>query len=103
MTARWVVVAALGLAGCKDKVEAPASCKAFTATIAKIGECKVLPESSRALIRRQVDMINRAIGQLESADAGDQAKRMIKTLDEMCVRQNENIKTMYAKIAPDCL
>lgn len=103
MSARWLVVAALAVAGCKDKVAAPPSCKALTSTIAKIGECKLLPESTRSLIKRQVDNVNRALEQLESVEGGERAKQLVKTLDEMCTKQNESVRTMYAKTAPSCL
>ena len=86
--------------GCsKTKVK---ECEALVATAEKIQKCEKIPPESRKSIKDGVETIRSALKMLE--DVGDEApKEQLDMLAKTCQRQNDQIREMYEKVAPECL
>ena len=95
-----VLLAALLVAGCsKTKIK---ECEALVSTAEKIEKCEKIPADSRAEIKRGVVQIKEALKVLE--DVGDQApKDQLDMLAKTCQGQNDKIRELYEKVAPECL
>jgi hypothetical protein len=95
-----IVFACLLVMGCgKTKIK---ECEALVVTAQKIEKCDKIPASNRQEISRGVSQIKEALKVLE--DVGDQApKDQLEMLAKTCQGQNDKIRELYEKVAPECL
>jgi hypothetical protein len=90
----------LVVAACK-KTKIP-ECEDLVKTAEKIEKCEKIPADKRAEIRTGTDQIRNALKLLE--DVGDQAEQsQLDGLAKTCKQQNETIRDLYQKVAPECL
>ena len=97
---KLILLALLAAAACsKTKIK---ECEALVSTAEKIEKCDKVPAENRTQIKQGVEQIRTALKMLE--DVGDQApKDQLEMLARTCKEQNDQIRTMYEKVAPECL
>ena len=97
----FLLVAAILIAGACSKTKVK-ECEALVSTAEKIEKCEKIPAENRADIKRGVEQIRTALKMLE--DVGDQApKSQLDMLAKTCQTQNDKIRELYEKVAPECL
>ena len=96
---RLVLALAL-VAGCsKNRVK---ECEELVHACEKIQSCATLPESSRESLKSAVKSAKDALEMIE--DAGDRvSKEHLESVGRICQRQNDMLRRLYEKSAPECL
>ena len=79
-------------------------CDDLVATAEQLEKCDQLDAASRADISTATKQIRGALKMLDDVGGADKAPaEQIELLRTNCKSQNEMIRDMYAKAAPDCL
>jgi hypothetical protein len=100
ITGRWLGCLALA-AGCSG--ERVAECDAMLETVEKVGACDRLDTTQRAQIDQAVRSIRDALDRLEDVGPGRAPAALLSEAKATCAKQNEAIRQVYEKVAPECL
>lgn len=80
-----------------------AECEAMLATVDRIAACGRLDTTQRAQIEHAVRSIKEALDRLEDVGPGRVPGNLLDEAKRTCVKEDEEIRQLYEKVAPDCL
>lgn len=101
---RTVVALVLGLAvlaGCGD--ERIGECDALRATVEQVAVCGKLERAQRVQVDQAARTLKDALDRLEDVGLGRAPAELVNEARRTCVKQDEDLRRLYEKVAPECL
>lgn len=89
------------LAGCGG--ERLAECDALLSTVERVATCGKLERAQRVQVDQTARTIKDALDRLEDVGPGRAPAELVNEARRTCVKQDEDLRLMYEKVAPECL
>jgi hypothetical protein len=96
------VLAALA-AGCGGGGERVAECDALLGTVQSAATCGKLDRAQRTQLDQAAQSIKDALDRLEAVGPGRAPAELLNEAKRTCAKQDDEIRRLYEKVAPECL